>query len=234
MIIYECEQYSQEYWDLRRGVPTASELDNIITTTGKPSAQAEGYACRLVGDIYDAFYGQTSDYLSSPMREGHFSEPEARAFYEFHRDRDVRQVGFCTTDDGRFGCSPDALADPDGVVELKCPQSATQIQYVVDNCLPPKYRAQAHGHLIVTGREWCDFMSYRAGFPRVLVRVVPDDFTKRLRDELEKFWVLYQDIKARVEERRQETITAEIARKGAQLDEKKDAGLRTFLPGQVA
>jgi hypothetical protein len=62
-----------------------------------------------------------------------------------------------------------------------------------------EYKPQVHWSLVVTGREWWDFMSYSPGLPPFRCRVVPDDYTKRLRDAMEKFWDEFQVIKAKVE-----------------------------------
>lgn len=227
MTVYDCPQYSDEWWALRRGVPTASEFGCIITPAkGELSKQAETYACRLIADKYDAFYGRPEEYVSAAMKNGSIMEPEARRFYEFERDVDVRQVGFCLTDDGRFGCSPDGLVGDDGGLELKTPQPHTHVKYLLDGVLPLDYRPQVHGAMAVTGRDWWDFMSYSAGLPKLLVRVERDDYTKRLQDALEEFWPLYQGMLNRIEAGRQEAIEEAIARNGDQLPD----DLRGLVP----
>ena len=197
MKIIDCEQYSDKWWEARRGVPTASEMGRIITPkTGKLAAAADGYIFTLLGDLYDVEYPRKDTLATAAMRRWTMMEPEARSYYELHRGVDVRQVGFCTTDDGRFGSSPDGLSE--GALELKCPMPATHVEWLVGGTLPDEHKVQCHGHLIVTGLPWCDFLSYLPGAPPLLVRVEPDDFTKKLRDCLEAFWVKYQETKEKI------------------------------------
>lgn len=185
----ECIQGSPEWWEARRGVPTASEFDRILTPIKqKGSAGQDAYIDSLIGDAKDMRPNWFSDRpVTKDMEHGTNSEPQAREWYEFEKGIPVRQVGFVTTDDGRFGCSPDGLIDPDGGLELKCPKPSTHVGYLREGTLPDKYKPQVHGCLIVTGRLWWDFLSYAPGLKPLLVRVYPDEFTKRLRQELERF-----------------------------------------------
>lgn len=203
MIITECRQYSPEWWTARRGVPTASEFGRIITPAkGELCSKHFDYARRLIADKYDVHYGQRDGYYSGSraMESGTLFESEARRFYMLEADCDVQEVGFCRTDDERFGCSPDGLMiDAGGCLEIKSPEPATHLEWLLKGGLPDDHKAQCHGHLIVTGLEWCDFMSYCAGFPALRVRVVPDDFTAKLRIRLEEFWEIYVKIEQRVE-----------------------------------
>lgn len=201
MRIIECDQYSEAWWQSRRGVPTASEFGNIITPAkGEASKSMYPYACRLIADLYRPDYGLAEEYVTGAMRNGTLMEPEARKWYAFETGSDVRQVGFCLTDDGRFGCSPDALVGEDGALELKCPEPHTHVGYLLGGVLPNDYKPQVHGHLIVTGCAWCDFMSYSPGLPPFRKRVVPDEFTESLRARLDEFWTLYQETKAKMPE----------------------------------
>lgn len=193
MLTFEFDQYSPEWWDLRRGVPTASEFDSIITPAkAEPSKGMAAYAHRLIADLYRPDYGMAEEYVTNAMSNGTLLEPEARKWYQFTSGESVKQVGFCMTEDRRFGCSPDALVGDDGVLELKCPEPATHVGYLLGGKLPDKYKPQVHGHLAVTGRKWCDFMSYSPGLPTFSVRVMPDEFTETLRAMLDQFWTLYQ------------------------------------------
>lgn len=200
MKVINCVQLSPEWWDARRGIPTASEFGRIITAkTAKLSAAADGYIAQLVAErIHLDPNAMTETPMNAAMRHGVACEPEARRWYEMERGIDVEQVGFCTTDDGRFGCSPDGLIGTEGALELKCPQMKTHIEWLLANEVPDEHRAQVHGHLIVTGRLWCDFMSYCVGAKPLLLRVVPDEFTTKLRTCLELFWEKYAETYKRV------------------------------------
>lgn len=203
MIIVDCEQLSLEWWQTRRGVPTASQFNRIITPAKRRySSQARKYACELVAELRDFnppwLSNQGRPYRSTAMQNGVDTEPEARRWYEVERNTDVTRVGFCLSDDLRFGCSPDGLIGDDGGLELKCPLLATQAEYLDAGVVPLEYLPQVHGSLIVTGRQWWDFMSYAPGLPPLLIRVVPDDFTEALRTCLDRFHEEYQELRRKL------------------------------------
>lgn len=200
MKVYECNQYDDSWWRIRRGIPTASEFSNIITPkTGEFSKGAEKYICQLIGDLYDPLYPRKDSFATAAMRHGTAMEPASRFSYEQTEGVKVQQVGFCMTEDGRFGCSPDFLAGEDGVGELKNPQPATHAEWVLGGVVPSDYIPQVHGHLVVTGRKWCDFVSYCQGFPDPMfkVRVYPDEYTEKLKAAMETFWKMYQEALAK-------------------------------------
>lgn len=195
---FDMIQGSQLWFEVRRGVPTASCFDQIITPTGKPSASAVKYACELVGQLVDPDFGVMQSYESAAMKNGKMIEPEARRWYEFDAGEKVEQVGFCLTDDGRFGSSPDSLVGEDGCIELKAPLPKTHAFYLLQGVVPPEYLPQVHGHLLVTGRKWCDFMSYHPAMEPLRIRVYPDAYTEALRGALEAFWTQYQNVLAKL------------------------------------
>ncbi len=102
----------------------------------------------------------------------------------------VQEVGFCVSDCGRFGCSPDGLVGEDGLVEIKCPIISTHVEYLLkckDEC-PTDYFQQTQGQILVTGRKWVDFVSYFPGLPPLIVREEPNEvFQKLLIKELDLF-----------------------------------------------
>jgi len=204
MIVHNCAQYSPEWWQLRMGVPTASAFDRIQTPGGKPSAQAEGYIDDLIAETLcptAPFFTERSGHTAA-MRNGINMEPEARRFFELAHDGSVRQVGFITTNDKRFGCSPDFLTADDCPGELKCPEPSTHVGYYRKGVLPAQYRPQAHGHLIVTGAPVCYFMSYSPGtVPPLIVEVREDEYTAKLRAALDQFWEDYQDALFKIRQR---------------------------------
>jgi hypothetical protein len=114
----------------------------------------------------------------------------------------VEQVGFCTLDDGTFGCSPDSLVGDDGMLEIKCPSPAVHVGYLLGDKLPTTYRAQVQSQLFVTGRAWCDFLSYHPDLPPLLVRVEPDPkWHAKFAEELEKFTALLASKMSALKER---------------------------------
>jgi len=216
MIVHrEFRQYEPQWFAAHRGRPSGSNFGRIITPArGDFSKSAREYAYELIAELYDPEYGMVTDYASAAMRNGTIMEPEARRFYEYERDRDAEQVGLCETDDGRFICSPDSLCGEDGCLELKSPTYKTHIKYLCNGTLPDEYKPQCHGHLLVTQRAWCDFMSYCRGLPPLLVRVQPDEYTLRLAEALEQFWAQYTELRARIEGGRAEVIAAAVAANG--------------------
>lgn len=184
-------QLSVEWFEARRGRPTASEFHRIITAKkGEYAAAARGYLCELVAEKYHR--GELPSFGPSPMTpamgHGITCEPQARSWYALWCGQDIEQVGHCLTDDGRFGCSPDGLVGEDGVLELKCPQEATHVRYLLwPELLEEEYRSQCHGHLIVTGRQRVDLVSYCPGWPAVIRRIEPDEFTEATRGCLDRF-----------------------------------------------
>lgn len=184
MKIINCDQGSFEWWEARRGVPTASCFDRIITPkTEKLATGRSSYIAELIGEMA----GHQDDFTTRAIQQGIDLEPEARKLYEFDTGVDVKQVGFCLSDCGRYGCSPDGLVGDDGGIELKCPKAKTHVQYLLDGVLPTEYRAQVHGCLLVTGRKWWDFMSYCHNLPPFRIRVEPDGFTDLLWTAIQQF-----------------------------------------------
>lgn len=199
---FDFVQYSPEYWDARRGVPTASEFKRIMTAkTMKLAAGHDSYIDQLIADTiaFDPNF-MTERPVSRAMEEGTRREPESRFWYERHTGRAVTQVGFCLSDDETLGCSPDGLiGDGEGVLELKNCDLATHVSYLRAGKLPDEYQPQVHGHLIVTGATWCDWVSYHpACHKQLVIRVEPDEFTKKLRDCLGEFVKRYAEAKAKV------------------------------------
>lgn len=173
MIVLDLEQGSPEWLAARLGIPTASCFDKLITATGKASTQADAYANKLIAELLTG--EQDGIEQTAYMARGNELEPHAAAFYAVHSDADPATVGFVLRDDRRVGCSPDRLVGADGLLEIKCPAPHTHVGYLLDNCLPSKYRAQVQGQMLLTGRDWCDFLSYHPTMPPLLVRVERDD-----------------------------------------------------------
>lgn len=200
MKIHDCDQYDPTWFKLRRGVPTSSDSHRIVTPAKWELASGRStYIADLIADKFNPWYGMVDDRVSTAMAEGSAMEPTARRYYEFDRNCTVKQVGFITTDDGRFGYSPDGLVGDDGLIELKSPQHHTHVKWLLAGVVPAEHLAQCHSGLIVTERKWIDFMSYAEGLPPLLVRVTPDERTEKLRGYLDKFWDEYQTALTQVE-----------------------------------
>ena len=172
MIIVNCEQGSRQWTECRLGIPTASAFSRIVTPGGKLSAAREEYQGELLAEWA---LGEADEFGGTDwMERGKMLEPEALQHYAFYRDLQPDSVGFVYRDDNKMvGCSPDGLVK-DGALELKCPKAGTHLIYLAGGHCPKKYVPQVQGHIWVTDRPWCDFMSYHPGLPPLIVRVEPD------------------------------------------------------------
>jgi len=185
MIKVDIEQGTDEWKSLRCGLPSASKFSEIITTSGDRSKSVTKYIYTLAGE---SISGQRQEiFQSQAMLRGVELEPEARAMYEFMKDVDVEQVGFCfMNEDRKFGCSPDGLVGDDGMLEIKVPLVHTHIDYLFKGKMPTTYFQQVQGQMYVCDRKWCDFMSYSPSLKPFLIRVYrDDDFIEKLAVELE-------------------------------------------------
>jgi hypothetical protein len=191
MIILNHEQGSPEWYQARLGVPSASNFSKLITATGKPSTSAEGYINQLIAE---SVTGERADfYTNAHMERGTLLEPEARAYYEFMRDLETTEAGFCLHDTIRAGCSPDALVGPGGL-EIKCPSGAVHVSYLRSGGLPAAYKQQVMGCMWITGADWWDFLSYHPDMPSLLLRVERDQkYIDLLAAEVEKAAELIQE-----------------------------------------
>lgn len=195
MIVSAVPQRSIDWFNARRGLPTCSRFDQILTPIeGKPAKAQETLINQLIAESIEP---PEEGFIRGPMTEdmayGMRLEAEARCGYEFAHagNLPVTECGFILHDSGAFGGSPDALVGDVGGVEIKCPLGATQAGYVRAGVLPASYRCQVHGYLIVTGRQFWDFYSYARHFPPFYLRVHRDEFTKTLEKELHAFVARY-------------------------------------------
>ena len=187
MIIVPCEQHSEEWKSLKRGIPTASNFGKIFTATGKVSESRLKYMKQLAGE---AISGRSEeDYQSYRMKQGTELEAESRMVYAMNHEVEIKQVGFVYKNERRMtGCSPDGLVDPDGMFETKDAQFTVQIDRLFDNKMITEHIPQCQGALFVCEREWIDFQSYCSGLPVLCIRNYRDEkYISRLAEELEKF-----------------------------------------------
>ncbi len=175
MKLHDVEQGSMEWLMLRAGIPTASELDALVTPKFKVKT-GQGPATYLAAKVAEAWQGgPLPSFQGFDMEQGEILESEARAWLEFNGDVEIRKVGFITTDDGRVGCSPDGLLGEDCGLELKCPAAHTHTRYLLDGALPEEYAHQVHGSMFVTGFARWKFVSYRRGFPALVLTIERDE-----------------------------------------------------------
>ena len=157
MIIVECEQRTDAWRAIRLGKITASNADRLLTAPKRAS-----YAQELIVELFAT--EQEEMYVNAAMQHGIDYESEAAAWYEAKTQRTVTPVGFVIHDDHpNYACSPDGLVGEDGLIEIKCPGSRAHIEHL-DNGPGSKYNAQMQWQLFITGRSWCDFVSYSPRF----------------------------------------------------------------------
>lgn len=175
MKIHDVKQGELEWLALRAGIPTASEMDALITPLWKVKT-GDGPRTYLFQKLAEWWQGgPLPSFQSFSMEQGSLLESEAIPWFEFEYNAAVRRVGFITTDDGLAGCSPDGLLSDDEGLELKCPQAETQVRYLCDGILPKAYEVQVHFSMFVTGAERWKFVSYRRGFPCLVLTVERDE-----------------------------------------------------------
>jgi hypothetical protein len=186
MRVYDFEQGTPEWLNSRLGCPSGSGFDKLITATGKPSTQAEGYVNQLIAELLT---GETTYVKKTEwMERGNELEPRARDYYELATGNTVVETGFCKHDKLECGVSPDGIVGDHGLIEIKCPSPSVHVAYLRAGVLPTKYKQQIQGQMwLIDDREWCDFLSYHPSMPALLVRVErDDDYIKLLQAEVEK------------------------------------------------
>ena len=158
---------------------TASRIADVLakTKTGESASRAN-YAAQLVAERLTGTVAET--FVSKEMERGITVEPLARTSYEILRGVDVDQVAFIQHPTiERSGASPDGLVGLDGLIECKAPNTSTHIGYAVTRVIPTKYQLQMLWQISVTGREWCDFVSYDDRLPQdmstLIIRLDRDD-----------------------------------------------------------
>lgn len=216
-IYHDVKQRSDEWFRLRAGIPTASEIKRIVTPTGRLSKQADDYMDSLLAEW--AFGGPLQDpeteYQSQWMQRGEFLEGQAADAYAFMKDAELETVGFVTDDKGVIGCSPDRLIVPDGILEIKCPSPKVHLRYMRTGAIEDEYRPQLQLQLLITERQYVDIISYCPGFPSVIIRQERDDaFQEILISALGNFVAKLLEARERLLERfpaikeRQEAMAA--------------------------
>ena len=197
-------QGSPEWFALRVGKVTASRVADVIakTKTGWGASRAN-YMAELIAE---RLTGEPAEkYTNAAMAWGTEKEPDARAAYEFFRDAHVVEVAFINHPViGMTGASPDGFVGDHGLVEIKCPNTATHLDTLLSQSIPGKYVTQMLWQMACTGRQWCDFVSYDPRLPEAMSL-----FVKRVeRDDKE-----IADLEAKVAE-----FLGELDRKLAQLN----------------
>ena len=186
------EQKSPEWFAARLGKATGSRIAEIVAKTKSGDSASRGnYMAQLV--IERLTNKQEESYSNDFMDWGNLQEPFARAAYEAATNVLVDGVAWITHPRIEMsGASPDGLVGDDGLVEIKCPKTATHIETLLSKTVPGKYNIQMQWQMACTDRSWCDFVSFDPRMPEglqmFLKRVPRDDaLIKTLEDEVIKF-----------------------------------------------
>lgn len=192
--IFDCIQGSQEWHQIKVGIPSASNFGTIMANgkDGGPSVTRTKLLHRLaVEQITNE--PAPEGYRNAAMDKGNAMEAEARESYARRKKVEVRQIGFVTNFDGlkTCGASPDGLIGFDGGLEIKIATEAHVLIPMLQRpaSMPPEHRAQIQGNIWVCEREWWDLTIYHHRLmPAVDVRIYRDDhFIKELSNEIERF-----------------------------------------------
>ncbi len=188
----DMEQGSPEWFAARCGKVTASRVGDIIarTKTG-PSASRANYMAQLIAERLTGTVAES--YTNAAMEWGSAMEPDARTAYEWVCGASVALVGFVPHPRiDMAGASPDGYVGDRGLLEIKCPNTATHIETLVGKSVPSKYLPQMQWQMACTGREWVDFASFDPRMPEnmqlFVERVKRDDAAiAELEREVEGF-----------------------------------------------
>lgn len=187
IIINDIPQYSQEWWELKLGIPSASHFGEIITPAkGDYSKSANKYMLQLLAEQITG--KPTETYSNDFMQIGIEKEAEARQWFEFTQGIEVKQVGLIYRDERKsVSCSPDGLLEDRGW-ECKCPAPWTMVQYLLDGGLPLIYKPQIQGSMFITGFDQWVFMAYHEDFDPILITVERDDeYISKIERHLHRF-----------------------------------------------
>jgi len=169
-------QGTPAWHDIRRGIITASAVGKLLTPTLKVASNdtSRALTATLAAERITGWTESTA--ITSDMWRGIDAEPVARDYYSSHHAA-ATEVGFMVLEqDGwRLGYSPDGLVGDDGLIEIKAPRAKGHLNTILAGQVPAYYMAQVQAGLLVSGRAWCDFVSYCGGMPLFVVRVEPDD-----------------------------------------------------------
>ena len=165
MKVNKYPQRSEGWHRARLGLPTASNASKIIAPTGKRSTQARKFLHQLAWERVAGVPGAEDISAIPHIRDGLEREDAAADAFAEAFGFTLQEVGLCTTDDGKFGASPDRLIiGKDEIVEIKCPKPTTQIGYLLDGA-EDAYKAQIAGHFLVGEWDNVHFWSYHPDAP---------------------------------------------------------------------
>jgi YqaJ-like viral recombinase domain len=194
--IFDCAQNSDEWFEYRRGIPTASAFSKVLAK-GEGLTRRE-YMMKLAGEIITG--KPMKNYRNDDMDRGHEWEPEARDLYAFETGASLQRVGFARN--GRCGCSPDSLIGEDGGLEIKTAEAHILADIIDRDEFPSRHKAQVQGTLWVLGRQWWDLLVYSRDMPPFIKRVKRDEkYIQSLATEIDRFNAELDSVVAKISAR---------------------------------
>jgi len=184
------EQRSEEWFQARLGKVTASRVADVLAKIKSgESASRRNYKIQLVSERLTGEKQET--YINQAMQDGIDREFYAREKY-VQQFGEVEEIGFIQHPTLEAGASPDGMVGEDGILEIKCPMGSTHTETLMTQDIPSKYIPQVQFQLLVTGRKWCDFVSYNPMFPehlQLFVKRIEADpvYQKELESEVKQF-----------------------------------------------
>jgi len=183
----DCPQGSPEWFAARAGIVTASCFSDVLAS-GRGGGESKTRTKLLRTLATEVITGKPVPGWggNEHTERGHALEDEARSLYASGCSEEVTQVGFVRR--GRIGASPDSLIGEHGLLEIKTKLPHLQIELLEAGTLPSEHVAQVQGQMLVTGRLWCDFISYWPGLPLFEIRVQRDNaYLSSLNNSLTQF-----------------------------------------------
>ena len=164
----QIEQRSDAWYKSRLGKATASRIADIIAKTKSGySASRDNYMAQLICERLTGQQGES--FTNAAMTWGTETEPLARSAFEAYADVMVEEVGFVPHPSIEMsGASPDGLVGLFGMLEIKCPNTATHIDTLLSQTVPGKYITQMQWQMRCCERQWCEFVSFDPRLPQDL------------------------------------------------------------------
>lgn len=199
-MLVQVEQQTSEWLAMRIGRVTASRVRDVLTTIKKKDSEAAAKRNYRDELVCETLTGLTEEnYVNAAMEWGIENEPLARAAYERLYDVTVESGGFAIHPKiDLFGASPDGFVGEDGLIEIKCPNTATHLRWMLQGVIPEEHKAQMYSEMVCAERKWCDFVSYDRRLPKPL-RL----FVRRLEWDDAQIAEIEQKVEAFLEEVRQ-------------------------------
>ena len=164
----QIEQRSSAWFTARLGKVTASRVADVIAKTKSGySASRDNYMAQLICERLTGQQGES--FTNAAMTWGTETEPLARSAFEAYADVMVEEVGFVPHPSIEMsGASPDGLVGLFGMLEIKCPNTATHIDTLLTQTVPGKYITQMQWQMRCCERQWCEFVSFDPRLPQDL------------------------------------------------------------------